>query len=151
LAHRGDVAEGIRHLEQGLRIWDRLGARVHLARAICLLAEVFLKGGRYAGGVKQVELTLATAVEIGDGATYLKCTWSAPCCLRILDAAMSSLQRRACTRASRFHEHKVQEGGNSAPRPASLAFSATKANAPKPAISSRPSTAGSPKASTCRT
>jgi predicted ATPase len=66
LAHRGDVAEGIRHLEEGLGIWDRLGARVYLARAICLLAEVYLQGGRYADGVKQVDLALATAVEIGD-------------------------------------------------------------------------------------
>src|SRR6516162_6212805 len=151
LAHRGDVAEGIRHLEEGLRIWDRLGARVYLARAICLLAEVYLQGGRYADGVKQVDLALATAVEIGDEATYLKCTWSVPRCLRILDAAMSRVQRRACSRASRFHELKVQEGGNFAPRPSSLASGATKASAPKPAISSRPSTAGSPKASTRRT
>src|SRR5262249_59169583 len=55
LAHRGDVAEGIRHLEEGLGIWGRLGARVYLARAICLLAEVYLQGGRYADGVKQVD------------------------------------------------------------------------------------------------
>jgi predicted ATPase len=66
LAHRGDVAEGIRHLEEGLGIWYRLGARVYLARAICLLAEAYLQGGRYADGMKQVDMALATAVEIGD-------------------------------------------------------------------------------------
>ena len=66
LAHRGDVTDGIRHLEEGLGIWNRLGARVYLARAICLLAEAYLQGGRYSDGVKQVELALATAVEIGD-------------------------------------------------------------------------------------
>jgi class 3 adenylate cyclase/predicted ATPase len=66
LAHRGDVAEGIHHLKEGLGIWHRLGARVYLARAICLLAEAYLQGGRYADGVKQVDLALATAVEIGD-------------------------------------------------------------------------------------
>jgi predicted ATPase len=66
LAHRGDVAEGIHHLEEGVGIWDRLGARAYLARAICLLAEAYLQGGRYTDGVKQVDLALATAVEIGD-------------------------------------------------------------------------------------
>jgi predicted ATPase len=39
---------------------------VYLARAICLLAEAYLQGGRYADGVRQVDLALATAVEIGD-------------------------------------------------------------------------------------
>src|SRR5215470_3036978 len=39
---------------------------VYLARAICLLAEIYLQGGRYADGVKRVDLALATAVEIGD-------------------------------------------------------------------------------------
>jgi predicted ATPase len=33
---------------------------------MCLLAEAYLQGGRYADGVKQVDLALATALEIGD-------------------------------------------------------------------------------------
>jgi predicted ATPase len=66
LAHRGDVAEGIHHLEEGLGIWNRLGARVYLAHAICLLAEAYLQGGRYADGMKQLDLAIATAVENGD-------------------------------------------------------------------------------------
>jgi class 3 adenylate cyclase/predicted ATPase len=66
LAHRGDVAEGIHHVEEGLGIWNRLGARAYLARGKCLLAEVYIQGGRYADGLKQVDLALATVAEIGD-------------------------------------------------------------------------------------
>src|SRR5262249_52061028 len=66
VAQRGDGAEGMRPLEEGLVIWDRLGARFYLARAICLLAEVYLQGGRYAEGVKRGARAFATAVEIGD-------------------------------------------------------------------------------------
>jgi class 3 adenylate cyclase/predicted ATPase len=66
LAHGGDVMEGIHHLEEGLAIWKRLGARTYLARATCLLAEAYLRGQRYADGMRQVDLALATAAEIGD-------------------------------------------------------------------------------------
>jgi predicted ATPase len=98
LVHGGDVEEGIRHLEDGLGIWNRLGTRLFLGRAICLLAEAYLQGGRYADGVKQVDLALATAVEIGDEGYIpkmhiVRASLLAPLGHSNVEAAETSLQR----------------------------------------------------------
>ena len=66
LARSGDVAEGNRRLEEGLAVWDGLGARSYLPRGLCLLAEVRLLAGRHAEGLQQVERALAVATETGE-------------------------------------------------------------------------------------
>jgi class 3 adenylate cyclase/tetratricopeptide (TPR) repeat protein len=66
LTQSGEIASGILHLEEGLRVWQQLGARTHLARAFCLMAEGYIAGQRYAESRHQVELALAIATEVGD-------------------------------------------------------------------------------------
>ncbi|MGD9509682.1 MAG: AAA family ATPase [Geminicoccaceae bacterium] len=66
LARCGDVAEGSRQLEEGLAVWDRLGARSYLPRGLCLLAEARLLEGRHAEGLEQVTRALAVADETGE-------------------------------------------------------------------------------------
>ena len=66
LARSGEVAEGSRRLEEGLAVWDRLGARSYLPRGLCLLAEARLLEGRYAEGLEQVARALAVAAETGE-------------------------------------------------------------------------------------
>src|SRR5262249_56616186 len=46
--------------------WQRSGSRFCRAREICLGAEVYRRGGRWAEGGKRVVRALAPAVEIGD-------------------------------------------------------------------------------------
>jgi predicted ATPase len=66
LAQSGEVTEGSHNLEEGLALWNRLGARSYLARATCQLAEAHLQGQRYSDSLHQLELALAIAAEIGD-------------------------------------------------------------------------------------
>jgi predicted ATPase len=66
LARSGEVEEGVRRLEEGLVMWDRLGARVYLPRGLCLLADTHLLAGRCAEGLGQVMRGLAVAEEIGE-------------------------------------------------------------------------------------
>jgi class 3 adenylate cyclase/predicted ATPase len=94
LTHIGDVPEGIRRLEDGLHTWHRLGARSHLPRATCLLAEGYLKGRRYAESMEQLELALAAAEEIED-------QWCVPR-MHILRAEL--LQHLGCGEADKAAE-----------------------------------------------
>ena len=66
LARSGEVAEGNRRLEEGLAVWDGLGARSYLPRGLCLLAEARLLAGRHAEGLEQVARALAVATETGE-------------------------------------------------------------------------------------
>jgi predicted ATPase/class 3 adenylate cyclase len=66
LARTGEVADGVRRLEEGLSVWNRLGARSYLPRGRCLLAEARLLEGRHREGLEQVALALATAAETGE-------------------------------------------------------------------------------------
>jgi class 3 adenylate cyclase/tetratricopeptide (TPR) repeat protein len=73
LAYRGwaigqteDVNRGIRCLEEGLAMYNRLGVRSNLCLTICLLAETYFTAGRYENGMEQANLAIATSSEIGD-------------------------------------------------------------------------------------
>jgi predicted ATPase/class 3 adenylate cyclase len=65
-ARAGDVAEGTRRLEEGLGVWNRLGARSYLPRGLCLLAESRLLARRHAEGLELVARALAVAAESGE-------------------------------------------------------------------------------------
>ena len=66
LARTGEVADGVRRLEEGLAVWNRLGARSYLPRGHCLLAEARLLEERYGDGLEQVARALAVAAETGE-------------------------------------------------------------------------------------
>ena len=61
-----DLTQGVRRLEEGLVAYDRLGLRIHLCLAICLLAETYFASGRYESGIEQANRALAVSSEIGD-------------------------------------------------------------------------------------
>jgi predicted ATPase len=61
-----DLTQGVRRLEEGLVAYDRLGLRLHLCLAICLLAETYFASGRYESGMEQANRALAVSSEIGD-------------------------------------------------------------------------------------
>jgi class 3 adenylate cyclase/tetratricopeptide (TPR) repeat protein len=61
-----DARRGVRPLEEGIAIYDRLGVRANLCLIICLLAETYLKAGQYQKALEQADLTIAISSEIGD-------------------------------------------------------------------------------------
>jgi predicted ATPase len=61
-----DLTQGLRRLQEGLVAYDRLGLRVNLCLAICLLAETYFTSGRYESGMEQANRALAASSEIGD-------------------------------------------------------------------------------------
>ena len=61
-----DVSRGIRRLEEGLAMYNRLGVRSNLCLTICLLAETYFIAGQCEKGMEQANLAIATSSEIGD-------------------------------------------------------------------------------------
>jgi tetratricopeptide (TPR) repeat protein len=61
-----DVSRGIRRLEEGLAMYNRLGVRLNLCLMICLLGETYFMAGQYEKGMEQANLAIATSSEIGD-------------------------------------------------------------------------------------
>ena len=61
-----DVSCGIRRLEEGLAMYNRLGVRSNLCLTICLLAETYFMAEQYEKGMEQANLAIATSSEIGD-------------------------------------------------------------------------------------
>jgi predicted ATPase len=61
-----DVIQGVKRLEEGLVAFNRLGLRLNLCFALCLLAETYLTDGRYESGMEQANRALAASSEIGD-------------------------------------------------------------------------------------
>ena len=90
-----DVSRGLRRLEEGLAMYNRLGVRSNLCLTICLLAETYLMAKQYEKSMEQANLAIATSSEIGD-------RWCLPRIhtirarllqtLRQVDAAEASLQ-----------------------------------------------------------
>jgi class 3 adenylate cyclase/predicted ATPase len=66
IAQTDDVSGGIRRLEEGLAMYNRLGLRTNLCIMICLLAETYFMAGQYDKGMQQVNLAIDTSSEIGD-------------------------------------------------------------------------------------
>jgi predicted ATPase len=65
-AHTDNVSRGIRCLEEGLALYNRLGLRTNLCIIICLLAEAYFLAGQYERGMQQINLAIDTSTEIGD-------------------------------------------------------------------------------------
>ena len=65
-AHTDNISHGIRRLEDGLAMYNRLGLRTNLCLMICLLAEAYFVAGEYQRGIQQVNLAIDTSAEIGD-------------------------------------------------------------------------------------
>ena len=61
-----DVSRGIRRLEEGLAMYNRLGVRSNLCLTICLLAETYFMAEQYEKGMEQANIAIATSSEIGD-------------------------------------------------------------------------------------
>ncbi len=61
-----DVARGLRGLEDGLAMYNRLGIRTNLCLTICLLAETYFMAGQSEKGMEQANLAVKTSLEIGD-------------------------------------------------------------------------------------
>jgi class 3 adenylate cyclase/predicted ATPase len=61
-----DVSRGIRCLEEGLAMYNRLGVRSNLCLTICLLAETYFMAEQYEKGMEQANLAIGTSSEIGD-------------------------------------------------------------------------------------
>jgi predicted ATPase len=66
IATRGDDAQGLRLLGEGLAEYDRLGARNNLTLAICLSAETLFVAKHYEKAMEQVNLAISTSSEVRD-------------------------------------------------------------------------------------
>ena len=66
LARSGETATGLAKVTEGLAIWDGLGVRSYLPRALCLLAECQLLCGRHAEADDALNRGLAVAAESGE-------------------------------------------------------------------------------------
>jgi predicted ATPase len=66
IAQTDDVSGGIRRMEEGLAMYNRLGLRTNLCMMICLLAETYFLAGQYEKGMQQVSLAIDTSSEIGE-------------------------------------------------------------------------------------
>lgn len=66
LARSGAVAAGVERVREGLVIWDALGARSYLPRALCLLAECLLLAGEHAGALDALHRGQAVIAETGE-------------------------------------------------------------------------------------
>lgn len=66
LARSGETAAGLAKVEEGLAIWDGLGVRSYLPRALCLLAECQQLCGRHAEADDALNRGLAVAEESGE-------------------------------------------------------------------------------------
>jgi predicted ATPase len=60
------VSRGIRLLEDGFAMYNRLGVRNNLCLIICLLAETYFMAGQHEKGMEQASVAIATSSEIGD-------------------------------------------------------------------------------------
>jgi predicted ATPase len=63
----GETTDGIARLSEGLAALGGMGARMHLTRSFCLMAESLLRAARYAEGLAYVERGLEIAAETGEG------------------------------------------------------------------------------------
>jgi class 3 adenylate cyclase/predicted ATPase len=61
-----DPAVGTARLEKALVTWRQMGAKFHLSRSMCLLAEGYLSARRNTEGLEQVAESLAIASETGE-------------------------------------------------------------------------------------
>jgi len=65
-AHSGEPALGTARLEKALVTWRQMGAKFHLSRSMCLLAENCLSAQLNIEGLEQVAESLAIASETGE-------------------------------------------------------------------------------------
>ena len=56
-AQSDNISRGIRCLEEGLAMYNRLGLRTNLCLMICLLAEAYFVAGEYERGIQRVNLS----------------------------------------------------------------------------------------------
>ena len=144
LTRWGDVAEAMSSREEGLGVIGPAGIRPFLSHSACRWARLYRRG-RHAEGLaagEREDLTRrrnrATRFEAElRRRRQLRCTSTA----RLRGGG--ALKRRCASRGGNRRKPM-----SCAPRRASPGFGANRAGAPKPAICSRRSTAGSPKAST---
>jgi class 3 adenylate cyclase/predicted ATPase len=61
LAFSTEKAEAMVRLEEGLNIWDRMGAVINLPRSLCLMAEACMRAGRYTEGLAHIDRALHVA------------------------------------------------------------------------------------------
>jgi len=61
LAFSTEKAEAMVRLEEGLNIWDRMGAVINLPRSLCLMAEACMQAGRYTEGLTHIDRALHVA------------------------------------------------------------------------------------------
>jgi class 3 adenylate cyclase/tetratricopeptide (TPR) repeat protein len=66
IGQTADVSRGIRLLEDGFAMYNRLGVRNNLCLIICLLAETYFMAGQHEKGMEQASVAIATSSEIGD-------------------------------------------------------------------------------------
>jgi predicted ATPase len=66
LARSGAADAGVEHIREGLGIWNTLGARSYLPRALCLLAECLLLAGDHAGAMDALDRGQAVIAETGE-------------------------------------------------------------------------------------
>jgi predicted ATPase len=66
IGQTADVGRGIRLLEDGFDLYNRLGVRNNLCLIICLLAEAYFMAGQYKKSMEQVNVAIAMSSEIGD-------------------------------------------------------------------------------------
>jgi len=66
LAQQGHAEEGTKQLQEGLKIWHRMGARHYVPAYTCLLAECFLRARRYDQALEHVRHALSYCEKTGE-------------------------------------------------------------------------------------
>jgi predicted ATPase/class 3 adenylate cyclase len=66
LSHSGDAVRGIARMDEGSRMMEEMGARVHATFVCGMMADALAIAGRYAEGSAQVRRSLAMSAETGD-------------------------------------------------------------------------------------
>jgi hypothetical protein len=150
LATEGRAAEGIAQMTEGLAAFRNTGAVALLPRLLTLIAEAYGRAWQPLAGLEH----LTEAIHIVERTEGRE---SEAELYRVRGQLLLALRRSGRRRRELLHRARRSLGakapscGNSVSPPASPASGATRASAPRPATFSRPSTTGSPKASTCRT
>jgi class 3 adenylate cyclase/predicted ATPase len=66
LAHSGDAVAGLARMDEGMKMLERMGARVHATFVGGLVADALLIAGRYVEGLEQVRRTLEIGAQTGE-------------------------------------------------------------------------------------
>jgi hypothetical protein len=144
-AQRGEATTGIALIRDGLTASEATGTPLSAPFDLTLLAEAVAFAGKIEEGLAALDDALAKAASGAGTRKFIACAASSPVACHI---PIRPRPRSRSAPPSRSPTSKAHAATNCAPRQASPGCGASRAGAARRASCSRPSTAGSPRAST---